>query len=665
MVGDSNREATVSPCNPRITAYAFRWGKDCFPAADRLCSGGKPSANPYPQIEPPMKQAICTAIRLTMTVLLLSAMAGAAEVPQLRVGGELQASRAMAAGSKDTRVRSAGIKPERPVVRFYQMVGTRPVWVDEDGLRPHGEALLAAIGKAFEDGLEPDAYLMPSFRAARNDAVAVSNRIHPENPGRCSQLDVALTEGMLRYAQHLSQGRVMPETLVQQWLAWPRSSTRDIPAELAEALNDNRLAAYIESLHPKGQAYQKLRKALQTYKAINQSGGWPTIVPGPTLRIGDRGARVDALIRRLKITADLFRDAPTARRGYDMSIEAAVKRFQRRHGLTPDGIVGKRTQAELNIPVQRRITQLQLNMERWRWLPDSLGDRYLMVNIPAYALHVVDAASRIDTMRVIVGTTRRQTPIISGNMTYLEFNPYWNIPRKIARRDILPKVIGDPAYLVRQGIRVFDSWDRQALEVDPASIPWEQLSTRNFPYRLRQDPSVANALGQVKFIFPNHHSVYIHDTPGKTLFNQQERDFSSGCIRVQTPLALAQHLLDEQGWDRDRIEATIARGQRKTVVLERPVPVHLVYFTTWVDADGTINFRKDIYGRDRDLLIALEQTRSNPYFCSNDGSGNPMLAAGNTLKTSPISTTDGSASARVPASFEPAGVMTGNPMSGI
>ena len=137
-------------------------------------------------------------------------------------------------------------------------------------------------------------------------------------------------------------------------------------------------------------------------------------------------------------------------------------------------MVGKRTRAELNVPVQRRITQLQLNMERWRWLPDSLGDRYLMVNIPAYALHVVDAASRIDTMRVIVGTTRRQTPIISGNMTYLEFNPYWNIPRKIARRDILPKVIGDPAYLARQGIRVFDSWDRQALEVDPASIPWEQ-----------------------------------------------------------------------------------------------------------------------------------------------------------------------------------------------
>jgi murein L,D-transpeptidase YcbB/YkuD len=171
---------------------------------------------------------------------------------------------------------------------------------------------------------------------------------------------------------------------------------------------------------------------------------------------------------RLQKTADLAGDAPTGRLGYDTVIEAAVKRFQHRHGLTADGLVGNRTRAELNIPVERRITNLQLNMERWRWLPDSLGDRYLMVNIPAFALHVVDAARRIDTMRVIVGKTRRQTPIISGNMTYLEFNPYWNIPPKIARRDILPKVIGDPAYLVRQGIRIFDSWDSQALEVDPA-----------------------------------------------------------------------------------------------------------------------------------------------------------------------------------------------------
>jgi murein L,D-transpeptidase YcbB/YkuD len=598
-----------------------------------------------------------------MTVLLLSTIAGAAEVPQKGVDGELQANLARAAGSDGSLARSAAFNPESPVVRFYQMVGSRPVWVDEDGLRPQGEALLAAIGKASADGLEPDLYLLPALRAAWEDAVAFPDRIHLKNPQQCILLDESLTEAMLRYAQHLSLGRVMPQTLSRQWLAWPGKSTRDFATELAEALHDDRLKAYIESLPPKGQAYQSLRKALKQYETIDQSGGWPTIGPGPTLRVGDRGARVDALVKRLKKTGDLYSDAPTARLGYDTVIEAAVKRFQRRHGLTADGLVGTRTRAELNIPPERRITQLQLNMERLRWVPDSIGERYLMVNIPAFALHVVDAAKRIDTMRVIVGKTRRQTPIMSGNMTYLEFNPYWNIPRKIARRDILPKVIGDPAYLVRQGIRIFDSWDRQAREVDAASIPWEQISTRHFPYRLRQDPSDVNALGQVKFIFPNHRSVYIHDTPGKTLFDRPQRSFSSGCIRVETPLALARHLLSEQGWDRDRIEATIARGKRKTVVLERPVPVHLVYFTTWVDADGTVNFREDIYGRDRDLLLALDQTTSNSTFCSKDGSENPMLAAGNKIEKIPASTVD--ASVRVSAPTEPAGEMTGHPMTGI
>ncbi|MBC2744014.1 MAG: L,D-transpeptidase family protein [Desulfosarcina sp.] len=245
-------------------------------------------------------------------------------------------------------------------------------------------------------------------------------------------------------------------------------------------------------------------------------------------------------------------------------------------------------------------------------------------------------------MRAIVGKKRRQTPIMSDRMTYLEFNPYWNIPRKIARRDILPKVISDPAYLTRQGIRIFDSWDRQALELDPMTIEWEKISTRHFPYRFRQDPSDLNALGQVKFMFPNHHSVYIHDTPGKALFDQQERNFSSGCVRVEKPLALAQYLLSEQGWDRARLEATIAQGQRQAVVLDSPIPVHLVYFTAWVDEDETVNFREDIYERDRRLLIALGKRTSDLVFCSNNAAKDHLLAVCTTPTNRPISTADAS-----------------------
>jgi murein L,D-transpeptidase YcbB/YkuD len=244
-------------------------------------------------------------------------------------------------------------------------------------------------------------------------------------------------------------------------------------------------------------------------------------------------------------------------------------------------------------------------MERWRWYPDSFGDRYLMVNIPAFALTIVDTPDRIDNIRVIVGKKNRQTPIMSDRMTYIEFNPYWNIPQNIARKDILPKVIHDPSYLSRQGIRVFDSWDRSAQELDPTTIDWGNLSARYFPYRLRQDPSQRNALGQIKFIFPNPLSIYIHDTPGKSLFNCQERAFSSGCVRLEEPITLATHLLGDQGWNRHRLETLTAHEKAQSVVLTTPIPVHLVYFTAWVDGDKTVNFRKDIYGHDARLVQAL------------------------------------------------------------
>ena len=303
-------------------------------------------------------------------------------------------------------------------------------------------------------------------------------------------------------------------------------------------------------------------------------------------------------------------------------------------------------------------------MERWRWFPDSLGERYLMVNIPAFELSVVEGHTRIDNVRAIVGRKRRQTPIMSNRMTYLELNPYWNIPRKIARRDILPKVIRDPAYLNRQGIRVFDSWDPQALELDPTTIPWEKISAAHFPYRLRQDPSDLNALGQVKFMFPNHHSVYIHDTPGKALFDRQERSFSSGCVRVEAPLALAQYLLGEQGWNRARLEGAIARGQRQAVVLDNPIPVHLVYFTAWVDEDGRVNFREDIYERDLRLLLALRNRASDFVFYSDDAEKDRLLALYTTAKTSPISTADVSGRVNLP-SIEPTGIVAGNPVTGL
>ncbi|WP_410288316.1 murein L,D-transpeptidase [Desulfosarcina sp.] len=577
---------------------------------------------------------------------------------------ELQIRLAEAARIRDACTHPPGINPMFPAARFYQMVGYSPVWVDRHGLRPQGQTLLTALAASADDGLDPDEYLLPSLRASLKHSMAFSDAILLDDPIRCIRFDVALTDGVLRYIQHLSQGRLAPESVARQWFAQPRASTEDIPAELARALNQNRLKAYIESLHPKGDAYRGLRKALQHYEQIKRSGGWPAIPPGPTLQEGDTGLRVEALKRRLRMTHDLSADMPVDPSRYDEIVKSAVKRFQRRHGLEADGLVGNQTRAAMNVSVEERITQMQLNMERWRWFPDNFGDRYVMVNIPAFELRVIEAGKHIDSMRAIVGRKQRQTPVMSGRMTYLELNPYWNIPPKIARRDILPKVVGDPAYLHRQGIRIFDGWDHQARELDPAGITWENLSARYFPYRLRQDPSEVNALGRVKFMFPNTQSVYIHDTPSRSLFNRQERSLSSGCVRVESPLALAQYLLNNQGWDRSRLETAVANGQRQAVVLDNPIPVHLVYFTTWVDGDGTVQFREDIYGKDQLHQAAISQRAADLIFCSDDAEKGHLLAAGAAVDKAVQSTSGGPIHIN-PSAIETALKLAGNPMAGL
>jgi murein L,D-transpeptidase YcbB/YkuD len=491
------------------------------------------------------------------------------------------------------------------VARFYQQVGYHPVWTGPDGLLPDGEMLLQTITQASTAGCDLENYLLPGPSNAWIDYTQASDPGFPKAMASYLRSDVMLTEKILRYAYHVYQGSVMPEQIYQSWLAPKRPTSRDIPVALAQSVRDDCLSAFIESLHPRSEAYKRLRNALLQYEIIRRSGGWFPIDKGPTLRIGDKGPRVAMLKYRLKLTADGFEDAPIENDRFDKNLASAVKHFQHRHGLEEDSLVGKETLAELNVPVEKRIDQLQLSMERWRWYPDSLGDRFLMVNIPAFTLTVVESGSRVDRIPVIVGKKNRQTPIMSDQMTYIEFNPYWNIPQKITRKDILPKIKHDPAYLINQGIRVFDSWDQHAQALDPTGIDWNSVSADYFPYRLRQDPSRLNALGQIKFMFPNPKSIYIHDTPGKSLFSRQQRTFSSGCVRIETPFTLAFELLNDQGWNLDRLKTVTGREKPVSVVLKEPIPVHLVYFTAWVDEDQTVNFRKDIYGHDARLLQAL------------------------------------------------------------
>ncbi len=568
-----------------------------------------------------MKHLVPHTILLLSILLFLPQPLMAEHLVRTWESEELHAWLAVNASSQAQSSSETSASPLASIARFYQQLGYRNVWVDADGLLPQGEALWEILATAPANGLDRDSYLLPAPVAAWSDAYAVTGGIRPMPLAPVLQMDVALTAALLRYASHLHRGRVSPDKLSAQWILDRPPSTRDIPTELAAAVRNDRLVAYVEHLAPRQPAYSRLKQALVHYARIRSHGGWPSIASGPSLRRGDQDARIPSLRNRLVLTDDLRGAASDPDARYNEGVEAAVMRFQYRHGLIPDGVVGKRTLAALNVPVEDRIRQLQLNMERWRWYPDRFGERYLWVNIPDYTLAVVEKDWAVLRMRAIVGRYKRQTPNLSGRMTYLEFNPYWNVPGKIARKDILPKIMNDPAYLVRQGFKVYDSWAPGAADLNPESIAWDQVSEDRFPYRLRQEPSALNALGQVKFMFPNGQSIYIHDTPAKSLFTRTARSFSSGCVRVESPLALAHYLLHDQRWDRDRLEDTVHSGRQRTVVLKNPIPVHLVYFTAWTDETDSVHFREDVYGRDHKLHLALIQQASPPLFCADPAAG--------------------------------------------
>jgi len=337
-----------------------------------------------------------------------------------------------------------------------------------------------------------------------------------------------------------------------------------------------------------------LQRALERYRAIADNGGWAAIPAGATLRPGDRDPRVRDLRRRLAVTGDLPRR--TVRNStFDPGLERAVRRFQARMGLKVDGIVGPNTLTALNVPVERRIRQISLNLQRWRQSAPELGQRFVLVNIPAYELDVFEHDRQVMNMKVVVGRAARPTPVFSDQIDYIEFNPYWNVPASIARRDLVPKFIENPGYAARGNYKVIYRGEIY----DAAAINWRPFAGTMPPVRIRQNPGPNNALGEMKFMFPNRYNVYLHDTPSKHLFSRTNRAYSSGCIRVERPDELARYLLrDKDGWSPSRIDHVVAGSRTTQARLNAPVGVHMIYMTSWVDADGTVQFRNDIYSRD-------------------------------------------------------------------
>ncbi len=512
---------------------------------------------------------------------------------------------------------------------FYAERQFAPAWIDEAGLRPMGHDFIRALEQAGQDGLLPEDYHLDAIHAMLKEMDAEASLPTGHKADQWARMDLLLTDAFLLLSSHLSGGRVNPETMHKDWII---SGNRvDIMAALNTALEEGQIEQSLDRLRPSHKGYAGLRQALNQLNAIEQQGGWPTVPTGPTLRPDERNARVPALRERLQKGGNLTTaDPPQDPERMDTDLVESLKKFQVRHGLEPDGALGKRTLEELNIPVRERIRQIELNLERWRWLPQQPGDRYIAVNIADFSLMVVEHQETVLTMRVVVGRPARRTPVFSSPMTYMVISPYWTVPPTIAIEDMLPKVIEDPGYFDSQSIKVYYGWDEGHAAVDPRQINWRLYSKGNFPFRLVQEPGSENALGHLKFMFPNRFSVYLHDTPNHKLFGKAQRDFSSGCIRVENAVALAEYLLkDKPGWTPDKLQAAIKKNQQQILHIAPPVPVHLLYMTAWLDGNGQVQFRKDIYKRDAQLDQVLRRRQpANPFLMSESAGGSRQASTG-------------------------------------
>jgi murein L,D-transpeptidase YcbB/YkuD len=497
-----------------------------------------------------------------------------------------------------------GMDLNEAMIRFYQVRAFRPAWVDRYGLRPEGAMALASVQQAGDQGLRDTDYRNRWLENLLGGIVTRPVIIGAAFEGQQVQFDLAVTAMVLRFAWDRTVGRADP-VLMNFGPAAEKPSAAILAVALAEALDRGHLENFLAELGPRHPAYRALQQSMVRYRRIARRGGWPAIDAGATIQPGDCGPRVMQLRNRLAVTGDLPVGSAATGLCFGKELEAAVARFQKRHGLHADGVAGVRTLAALNVPIEWRIRQIQLSLERWRWMPADMGSRYLLANIPGFQLQLVEAGRVVKTMRTVVGRRDRPTPVLASEITYLELNPYWYVPTTIAGEDLLPKIQANPNFLIRQNFRVFDGWAVDALEINPLAVDWSTVSRSHFPYRLRQEPAGTNALGRVKFMFPNELSVYLHDTPAKGLFQKASRPFSSGCVRVEKPLELVSLLLDRQGWDQERLGQAVASNQRQVVRLDTPIPVYLAYFTAWVAADGTLHFGEDIYGHDQTLHADL------------------------------------------------------------
>ncbi len=484
------------------------------------------------------------------------------------------------------RAPGADLPQLESVSALYRASGQQLIWTDPVLYRQ----LQIGIEDSYLDGLNTADYRPPAPASGA-----------PSDP---VDHDIAISIGFLKLLRHLHSGKIDPRMVHADWNI-SRKGNSQSDQQAVQAISNRNIPAALQAARPQQVVYQQLRMGLARYRSIQAAGGWPPVISATAIKPGESTAAVPQLRRRLAVTGDYHPDPEQLDNPvFDQQLVTALKRFQTRHLLSADGIIGPETLSALIQPVEQKIDQIRANLERMRWLLGDLEGDYLLVDIAAYKLFMVQDDVVTWSSPIQVGKPYRQTPVLTSRITYLEWNPGWIVPPTIVSEDIVPAIKRDPSYLTRHHMELFTY---RGKPVDPASVDWKPYPEKPLPYMIRQRPGPWNALGTVKFIFPNEHLVYLHDTPNKGLFGRSNRAFSSGCIRVARPYSLAKRLLGlDEGTGDAQIRSILASGKTRRQYLPKGFPVALIYWTAKADADGSMLFAPDIYARDTVVLRALD-----------------------------------------------------------
>lgn len=476
----------------------------------------------------------------------------------------------------------------------YEKTNYRQSWKDKDNL----EELITILRDSYNEGLTPSDYHLE-----RIDKLVTELSIE-ESDSKSADLDLILTDAAILYSKHLILGKVDQNKIRAGWDI-PKAMIPEVSqGYLEEALNTKQLKTLINKLTPDHYMYKHLRNGLRNYREIAKNGGWPKILQGQALKLDVKDARNLVLREYLKITGDLDSSNMSLNDSvFDTNLENAVKSFQFRHNLNQDGVVGKGTVAVMNIPVEQRIDEIRISLERARWVLHHFPNDFLIVNIAGYNIRRITNDSIVFYSRVIVGKHFHETPIFDGTMTYIELNPTWTLPYSIATNETLPKLKSNPNYLSEMNMIIMN---KDGKELDPSTVDFNSVSKNNFPYSIRQNAGPNNALGEVKFIFPNSYSVYLHDTPARSLFSREDRAFSHGCIRLDKKWELFLNLMGSE-WNMNKIDEILASGETTIVKLKKPIKIMLLYWTAGADKSDILYFDKDIYDRDPEVLKELNE----------------------------------------------------------